>query len=107
MIPVIDIVPENIYSHHDAPKLLGGGFSEKAAKEWLLEACRSGELDSTECRRRHWFSGRSFLIWVRDWFGAVVEPCLHGGKEVAPAAPMREDRPANPESVARQEGGPR
>lgn len=70
MIPVSAVVSENIYTQHDAAFLLGAGFTGKAARETICRACRNGELRAKLHLRRYWFSGRAFLKWVRDWFGA-------------------------------------
>lgn len=69
MIPLDDIVPANLYTQDDAMFLLGDGFTKKAAREAICEACRSGDLPAKEWRRRYWFTGRDFLEWVRRWFG--------------------------------------
>ncbi len=72
MIPIEQIVPENLYSQDDATFLLGTGFTEDAAREAITEACRSGQLASRSWRRRYWFTGREFMAWIARWFGTEV-----------------------------------
>ena len=72
MIPVADILPQNLYSQDDAPFLLGEGFTEDAAREAICEACRAGELKGQQWRKRWFFSGAEFLAWVSRWFGTQV-----------------------------------
>jgi hypothetical protein len=87
MIPITDLVPENLYSQEDAPFLLGTGFSEDAAREAICAACRAGQLVNVRWRRRYWFSGRAFLDWVASWFGdeAIRElACRSGTSQNAP-----------------------
>ena len=61
MIPIDRITPGNLYSQDDAAFLLGDGFSPKAAREAVCEACRSGQLPHRRWRKRYWFTGRVFL----------------------------------------------
>lgn len=91
MIPVSQIVPQNLYSQDDAELLLGGGFSRKAAREAICEACRSGQLRSTQWRKRYWFSGKAFLEWVGQWFGSerFGDENGEGGSLLAGAASAR------------------
>ncbi len=72
MIPIDQIIPENLFSQDDAEFLLGEGFTKDAAREALREACRSGQLKSKRWRRRYWFTGREFVNWVSRWFGAEI-----------------------------------
>lgn len=74
MIPVSEVTPENLYSQDDAQFLLGEGFSRKAAREAIREACKTGELRSSKWRGRSWFSGQSFLTWIREWPAATARP---------------------------------
>ena len=72
MIPISEVVPENLYSQDDALFLLGSGFTKRAAKELLCEVCRKGELSHSYFRKRYWFTGREFLEWVAKWFGREI-----------------------------------
>jgi hypothetical protein len=73
MIPIGQIIPENLFSQDDAEFLLGKGFTKDAAREVIREACRSEQLKNKRWRRRYWFTGREFLEWVSRWFGAEIE----------------------------------
>ena len=74
MIPIAEILPQNLYSQDDARFLLGEQFGEKAAKEAILEACRAGQIESRKWRKRYWFTGRCYLEWVSRWAGPEVLP---------------------------------
>lgn len=100
MIPVAQIIAANLYSQDDAEFLLGEGFSEKAAREVICEARRSGQLPSTQWRRRFWFTGASFLAWVGRWFGLPVGEIE---EEVASVGGSRYGRRTDPEPVAGKE----
>ena len=91
MIPVNEIIPHNLYSQDDAGFLLGEGFTKKAAREAICAACRSGDLRNAQWRKRYWFSGRSFVEWVRGWFGAG--PPSIPPQEIDGRAPRRKDTP--------------
>ncbi len=69
MIPIDEIRAENLYSQHDAEFLLGKGFSKRGAKEFVREACHSGQLSNRFYRKRYWFTGAAFLEWVGKWSG--------------------------------------
>jgi hypothetical protein len=106
MIALTEIVPDNIYSQHDAAALLGAGFTDDAAREALLEACRSGELESRQWRRRYWFTGRSFLAWVATWFGVLPGDNPAGDcVSIAPGLSLLHNGAANPEPVAKRRRG--
>jgi hypothetical protein len=111
MIPITAIIPTHIYSQEDAPLLLGTGFSEDAAREVILEACRSGELESRQWRRRYWFTGRAFLDWVTKWFGPIPtedDSDKDLAERVASPLPLRHNDATNPEPVAKKlKGGGR
>jgi len=101
VIPVDQIVPENLYSQDDALFLLGDGFTKDAAREAICEACRAGEMECSNWRRRYWFTGAAFLEWVARWSGVAVagdEP------DVDSRAPAGHDARVNPEP-ARRPGG--
>jgi len=72
MIPVDKVIPGNLYCQDDAQFLLGSGFSKAAAKEAISEAARAGQLTSKQWRKRWWFTGREFLVWVSRWFGTEI-----------------------------------
>ena len=76
MIPISQIIPDDLYSQDDAEFLLGEGFTRKAAREAICAACRSSDLRNAQWRKRYWFTGRDFIEWVRGWFGAGL-PELH------------------------------
>ena len=92
MIPVDSIHVDNLYSQDDATFLLGDGFTEKAAREAICEACRSKELAGRHWRKRYWFTGRAFLAWLRTWFGPEIsipaEPCT---EPIAEPLQLRQD----------------
>ncbi len=89
MIPVADIVPENLYSQEDSVFLMGDGFTEEAASEVVCEACRSGDLRATKWRKRWWFTGREFLAWVSRWFGERIDNGDGEEAETRLAPPLR------------------
>jgi len=95
MIPIGQIVEGNLYSQDDARLLLGNGFTAKAAREVICQACRSGQLKNKHWRRRYWFTGHEFLKWVSTWFGAGVddgeEPRVHED-QLAPVRRPGQDR---------------
>ena len=95
MIPIAEIIPENLYSQDDSPFLLGAGFTEDAARETICEACRSGELTSRKWRGRWWFAGREYIDWVSRWFAGKVVIENDRGKEtrgrLAPAPGLGDD----------------
>jgi len=72
MIPITKITDANIYSQDDAGFLLGSGFTKKAARETIRSACQNGQLESRFWRKRWWFTGRQFKLWVRRCFGAEI-----------------------------------
>jgi hypothetical protein len=103
MIPVAEIVPENLYSQDDAEFLLGDGFTPKAARQVIGEACRSGNLISHKWGRRHFFAGREFLVWLRqNGLPVGVGPAL---APLAPPEAGRHHSPANLEAARRPSGG--
>ena len=73
MIQITDIKPQNLYSQNDAEFLLGDGFSKKAAKEHISQACRLGELKASKNLGRWWFTGDEFLKWVRVHIQGKIE----------------------------------
>ena len=89
MIPVSKIMPENLYSQDDGQFLLGQGFSVKAAREVILEACRSGQLSATSWKKRYWFSGKDFFEWVMRWYGSQVGQIIESprGDSLVQSAP--------------------
>ena len=70
MIPLDQIIDVNLYSQDDAVFLLGRGFTGKAAREAIRSACKSGQLEGIQWRKRWWFTGCAFKAWVKRWFGA-------------------------------------
>ena len=103
MIPIAQIIPENLFSQDDAKFLLGEGFTKDAAREVIREACRSGQLKNKRWRRRYWFTGREFLEWVSRWFGAEIKTEDDRGDEgkLARGLPFGDDVAANPEPARR------
>ena len=84
MIPINDIAAENLYSQDDAQFLLGDGFTKDAAREAICEACRAGDLEAKRFRKRWWFTGREFLVWVSGWFGEDLVEAEGGRRALAP-----------------------
>ena len=108
MIPIGQIVEGNLYSQDDARLLLGNGFSAKAARDVICEACRSGELNNRSWRRRYWFTGREFMDWVSRWFGAEIEaPSCgeEGPSHLAKIMPSSHNGAAKRKPVAVMKGG--
>lgn len=68
MIQINNIVAENLYSQRDASFLLGNGFTKKAARQMISEACREKQLNANKYKRQYWFTGADFLEWVEKWF---------------------------------------
>jgi len=106
MIPITEIIPQNLYSQDDGPFLLGDGFTKKASREVICEACRSNELQCRQWRRRFWFTGADFLSWVSAWSGLPV-PSEPPEKTVATHRTVTQNDATNPEPVAggRKGGG--
>ena len=72
MIPIRDIIPENVYSQDDASFLLCDGFSEIGAKQQICNACKSKDLKARKYARRWWFSGSAYLEWTKSWLGDLA-----------------------------------
>ena len=72
MIPLSDIILENVYSQDDASYLLGDGFSKVAAKQQICNACKSGTLKACKFARRWCFTGAAFLEWTKKWLGDLA-----------------------------------
>lgn len=70
MIPLTEIVDDNLYCQGDAPFLLGVGFTEDSARKEIREACRNKEIQSKYRKRKYWFTGKAYKIWVLGWFGS-------------------------------------
>ena len=66
MIPIREIIDENVYDHKDAPFLLGQGFSEKSGRQVICQACRNGGLPSVFYMRRYCFTGKDFKAWAKN-----------------------------------------
>jgi hypothetical protein len=113
MIALSEIVDDDLYSQDDASLLLGEGFTERAAREAIRSACQAGQIESSQWRKRWWFTGRQFKAWVRRWFGAETalgadRPRANDRRchvfNIAEGARSGENGPTDSEPVRRRRG---